>query len=167
MVELGVVGADDWPAWRELRLLALEESPDAFGSRLIDWQGARDREEHWRDRLTSVPFNVMAFEGGTPVGMASGVPADESVELISMYVRPQDRGTGVADLLVDAVAGWADERGAVSVVLAVRTSNERAQAFYRRLGFEEVGPADAQPGEPPEVVMRRLAGPGSSEAQGD
>jgi len=80
MPELRVVSPDDWQAWRELRLLALEESPDAFGSRLADWQGDGDREERWRDRLTSVPFNVIAFDGDAPVGMASGVRDGDSVD---------------------------------------------------------------------------------------
>jgi GNAT superfamily N-acetyltransferase len=155
MPELRVVSPDDWQAWRELRLLALEESPDAFESRLAEWQGDGDREERWRDRLTSVPFNVIAFDGDAPVGMASGVQDGDSIELISMYVRPRARGRGVSDLLVDAVAAWAAQQGAARLVLAVRNANERARAFYRRRGFEEIGPAAGDPGEPPETLMSR------------
>lgn len=50
---------DDWPIWRELRLAALAEAPQAFGSRLADWQGEGDREERWRDRL-SIPGSCNA-----------------------------------------------------------------------------------------------------------
>jgi ribosomal protein S18 acetylase RimI-like enzyme len=152
-----VLTPDDWQSWRELRLIALEESPDAFGSRLADWQGDGDREERWRDRLTSVALNVMVFDGDLPVGMASGARDGDDVELISMYVRPIARGLGVADLLVDAVAAWTADSGATHVVLAVRESNERATALYRRHGFEVAGPAPGEPGEPPEVTMRRPA----------
>src|SRR4051794_1981739 len=176
MAQLRVVGPDDWTAWRELRLTALEESPDAFGSRLADWQGAG--EERWRDRLTSVPFNVMALDDaqvgpavgaaagaaagaagghavGMAVGMASGVPGDTStVELISMYVRRDERGGPVARQLVEAVADWAREQGAEALVLAVRASNDRARAFYRGCGFDDVGLAESEPGEPPEIAMR-------------
>ena len=159
MPELRVIGPDDWRLWRELRLLALEESPEAFESRLSDWQGPGDRAERWRERLASVPFNVMAVDGGRPVGMASGTPAEAphpaSVELISMYVHPEARASGVASRLVDAVSDWARAQGSAEVVLRVRTSNERAKAFYRRCGFEDVGPADREPGEAPEIVMRR------------
>lgn len=52
VIELRVLTPDHWPAWRELRLAALAEAPYAFGSRLADWQGDRDREQRWRDRLT-------------------------------------------------------------------------------------------------------------------
>jgi ribosomal protein S18 acetylase RimI-like enzyme len=150
-----VLTPDDWPKWRDLRLLALAESPEAFGSRLADWQGDGDREERWRRRLTRVPFNVMAFEDDLPVGMASGSPDGGDVELISMYVRPTARGMGVADLLIDAVAAWADAQGAAHLVLAVREANRRARALYRRNGFDDAGPAPAAPGEPREIMMRR------------
>jgi ribosomal protein S18 acetylase RimI-like enzyme len=159
MPKLRVVSPDDWRAWRDLRLFALEESPQAFGSRLADWQGDGDREERWRDRLSRVPFNVVVFEGDVPVGMASGAPDGDSVELISMYVRPGARGAGVSDRLVDAVAAWAAAQGATQMVLAVRTSNERAKAFYQRQGFQEIGPVPGDPGEPPETLMRRPISP--------
>jgi hypothetical protein len=76
VIELRVLTPDDWPAWRELRLAALAEPPCAFGSRLADWQGDRDREQRWRDRL-GIPgsYNVIAVLDGQPAGMASGVPA--------------------------------------------------------------------------------------------
>jgi ribosomal protein S18 acetylase RimI-like enzyme len=153
MPDLRAAGPDDWPAWRRLRLTALEESPDAFGSRLADWLSAG--EERWRDRLASVPFNVMAFDGEDPVGMASGTAvAGSAVELISMYVRVDLRGAGVADQLVNAVAEWARQQGADAVLLSVRTTNDRARSFYRRLGFVDVGAADTEPDEAPETVMR-------------
>jgi ribosomal protein S18 acetylase RimI-like enzyme len=158
MPEVRAVGPDDWAAWRALRLIALEESPEAFSSRLADWQGEGDREERWRERLASVPFNVMSFDGDRVMAMASGVPDGDSVELISMYVRPDARGTGVAGAVVEEVARWAAERGAAAVILAVRESNGRARAFYRRLGFAEAGSVSTDPGEPPEVLMRRDAG---------
>jgi ribosomal protein S18 acetylase RimI-like enzyme len=155
VADLRVLRPDDWPRWRELRQLALAESPEAFGSQLADWQGDGDTEERWRDRLAAVPYNVMAFDGETAIGMASGTASADEVELISMYVRPDARGSGVAERLVDAVAGWAAERSAARLVLAVRESNGRARAFYRRLGFEALGRAPKVPGEPAEVLMQR------------
>jgi GNAT superfamily N-acetyltransferase len=160
MPGLRPVGPEDWRAWRQLRLTALTESPDAFGSRLADWHGAQDREDRWRDRLGSVAFNVMAFEDTVPVGMASGLPTDDSaVELISMYVHRDARGGDVAERLVDAVCDWARGQGATELTLAVRTSNDRARAFYRRCRFEDAGPAEIDPGEPPELLMRRQLPP--------
>ena len=72
MAELKTLTPDDWTIWRELRLEALREAPEAFGSRLSDWQGDGDREERWRQRLTAVPLNVVAIDNGQSVGMISG-----------------------------------------------------------------------------------------------
>jgi hypothetical protein len=99
VIKLRVLSPDDWQVWRRLRLAALAEAPYAFGSRLADWQGEGDRAERWRDRL-ALPgsYNVVALLDEQPVGMASGVPADELgvVELISMWVSPPARAAASA-----------------------------------------------------------------------
>ena len=143
VIELRVLTPDDWPAWRELRLAALAEAPQAFGSRLADWQGNGDREQRWRDRL-GIPgsYNVVAVLDGRPAGMASGVPAEDSggaAELISMWVSPAARGRGLADRLVQAVEDWARQAGAGVLKLAVTEGNDSAIALYRRCGFADTG----------------------------
>ncbi|WP_329459879.1 GNAT family N-acetyltransferase [Streptomyces sp. NBC_01497] len=150
MVELRTVESDDWPIWRELRLAALAEAPYAFGSTLAQWQGAGDSEDRWRARL-EIPgaHNVVAVVDGRPAGMASGVPvehAEDSAELISMWVSPAVRGGGVGDCLIREVARWAVERGATSLSLSVMPDNKRAAALYERHGFMDTGvPGDPLP----------------------
>lgn len=160
MIELRRVTADDWATWRPVRLAALADAPNAFGSRLVDWQDAP--ENRWRTRLSlpgAVDLLAVDTERDRPVGMASGVPdADDPhrVELISMWVDPAARGRGVARLLIDAVATWAVEHGAHELVLSVMPDNLGAQETYVRTGFVHT----AEPGEPlsdgrRERVMRR------------
>ncbi|SCE73780.1 Acetyltransferase (GNAT) family protein [Micromonospora coriariae] len=138
MIEMTVLAPDDWHTWRELRLAALAEAPDAFGSRLADWQGDGDREERWRGRL-SIPgsHNLVASLNGRPVGMASGVPTPDPLvaELISMWVHPEARGHKVGHQLVEAVADWARAGGADRLRLSVMPDNAAAKALYRRTGF--------------------------------
>ena len=141
VTDLRTLGPEDWKLWRGLRLAALAEAPQAFGSRLVDWQGEGDREERWRERL-GIPGsrNVVAVLDGEPVGMASGVPADDdSVELISMWVAPSARGRGVGDALVREVERWARESGARVLRLDVAEDNAAAQALYERRGFTLTG----------------------------
>ncbi|MEU5612671.1 GNAT family N-acetyltransferase [Streptomyces sparsogenes] len=142
MIELRVLTADDWPVWRELRLAALADAPYAFGSRLADWQGEGDREERWRARL-EIPgsYNVVAVLDGRAVGMVSGVPGPRAgvVELISLWVGADARGRGVAERLVRAVEEWGLRAGAEVLRLDVAPGNERAIAFYRRVGLEDAG----------------------------
>jgi ribosomal protein S18 acetylase RimI-like enzyme len=135
------IGAEDWALWRQLRLKALEEAPYAFSARLADWQGEHDTEARWRQRLSDVPFNLVAEFQKTAAGMVSGTAVDSagSVELISMWVAPFARGQGVADALVRAVIGWARGQRASRVSLGVREGNDAAEACYRRHGFVAVG----------------------------
>ena len=153
MITTRALTPDDWRLWRRMRLLALQESPEAFGSRLADWQGEGDTESRWRDRLARVGLNVIAAVDGEPAGMASGAADGDDVELVSMYVAPAARGRGVSDALIDAVVGWARGRGAARVLLSVRVGNERASRLYSRHGFVEAGPAPGRPGDPPEDLM--------------
>ncbi|MFG1962681.1 GNAT family N-acetyltransferase [Nonomuraea sp. NPDC049028] len=159
MIELQELSADDWALWRELRLVALEEAPYAFGVPLSEWQGDGDREERWRDRL-SIPGsrNLIALLDGKPAGMASGIPGERDgvTELISMWVVPEARGRGVGDHLIRAVAAWAVEVGAEVLELAVAPFNDKAIALYRRHGFEDTSQlGDELPNGLRELVMAK------------
>jgi GNAT superfamily N-acetyltransferase len=160
MIELRELTPGDWRIWRELRLAALAEAPYAFGSRLADWQGAGDREERWRERL-SIPgsCNIVALVDGQPAGMVSGVPGDQAevAELISMWVSPVARGRGVGDSLIAAVERWARDFGAGVLKLAVAEDNHSARALYRRSGFADTTePGHLMPdGVRREVVMAK------------
>ena len=160
MIELSFLGPDDWPVWRDLRLAALAEAPYAFGSTLAEWQGQGDREERWRDRL-GIPgsHNVVAVRASGPVGMVSGVPAEQpdAVELISMWVSPTVRGQGVGDLLIGEIAQWAVQRDARTLRLSVMPDNRAAIALYERHGFKDTGePGDLLPdGVRRELVMAK------------
>ena len=164
MIELRTLQSDDWPLWRELRMAALAEAPHAFGSTLAQWQGSGDREERWRGRLT-IPGarDLVAFLDGRPVGMASGVPAEEEqdgAELISMWVSPTARGRGVGDRLIEEVERWAREHGARTLRLSVMPDNSRAAVLYERHGFTDTGePGDLLPdGVRRERVMAKSLG---------
>ena len=150
MLELRTLESDDWLIWRELRQAALAEAPYAFGSTLAQWTGSGDREERWRERL-EIPgsHNVIAVVDGCPAGMVSGVPVEQaagSVELISMWVSPTVRGSGVGDCLIQEIIRWAAQQGAASLRLSVMPDNTRAVALYERHGFADTGiPGDLLP----------------------
>jgi ribosomal protein S18 acetylase RimI-like enzyme len=156
VTRLQALTEDDWRLWRALRLQALAEDPDAFGSRLSDWQGLGDREDRWRSRL-SIPggHDVIAWCGEQPCGMASGVPAtrDSWIALISLWVAPAARGRGVGDALVADIVGYASDVGADGVDLDVAEENQAARRLYERHGFRLTGEVgDVMP----DGVTRRL-----------
>jgi ribosomal protein S18 acetylase RimI-like enzyme len=71
--------------------------------------------------------------------VSEGVPREGSIELWRFYIDQRWHGQGFAALLMDAAKGRARRRGATSLWLGVWERNARAQAFYRKQGFERVG----------------------------
>jgi GNAT superfamily N-acetyltransferase len=90
---------------------------------------------------------VLAEAGGRWLGFAQlrvnsvseGVPARGSIELWRFYVDHAWHGRGVAGALMQAAKQRALRRGASTMWLGVWERNARAQAFYRKHGFERVG----------------------------
>ncbi|WP_090578532.1 GNAT family N-acetyltransferase [Arthrobacter sp. ov407] len=163
-IELRTMSADDWRAWRSVRLAALTDAPGAFGSRLQEWADAP--EDRWRERL-SIPgaIDLLAFDddGNVPVGIATGTPDgdnDSRAELISMWVDLAVRGRGVATVLITAIARWAVSTGAATLTLSVMPDNGAARRTYERNGFiVSHEPGDLLPGGRRELVMLRDLGP--------
>ena len=150
--ELVRLTADDWQDFRRVRLDSLADSPQAFGSRHADWIDAA--EVRWRARLIDVPLTIVARSDGRFVGVVSGVSSGAHVELISMWVAAEQRGTGLAGRLIGAVVEWAASQG-LGTELMVRDDNARAIAAYERAGFTDLGvPRDWPADEPRERRMR-------------
>ncbi|HEY1824807.1 MAG TPA: GNAT family N-acetyltransferase [Acidimicrobiales bacterium] len=129
----------DWEALREIRLESLRDSPGAFGSTI---ESALDiSPRRWRERIAARPF-YLAERDARVVGLASGGFDDRfpgTHWLYSMYVTPLERGRGAAKMLVEAVIGWARAHGATLLYLDVASGADRAQAFYRKMGFVPTG----------------------------
>jgi len=84
---------------------------------------------------------LVAERGGAVAGMitgqllvstAEGGPAVLAEDLV---VAEAARGAGLGRALVEALEGWARERGASRVQLLVDEENLAALGFYRRLGW--------------------------------
>jgi diamine N-acetyltransferase len=71
--------------------------------------------------------------------VADALRARPTTELSKMYVDPAHHGGGVAARLMTAALEAARRTGAAGVWLGVSEENARANAFYARHGFEQVG----------------------------
>ena len=128
----------DWAAFRAIRLAALRDAPEAFGSTAEDAE--RVDEPEWRRRLRERA--VFLAEVSTElVGLAAGIKGDMpgDAELISMWVAPTWRGRGVGDRLVEAVLTWARQEHFTAISLWVASGNARAERLYARHGFAPTG----------------------------
>jgi GNAT superfamily N-acetyltransferase len=157
MVLVRATALDDWQAMRDIRLQALRDAPDAYGS-----THAREvvfAPAEWHRRATR-DGSFFAFIPGLaePAGLAGGYEEEPGVtELVSMFVRPQARGHGVGEALIGAVAAWAKDQGATSVHLWVTDTNKSAIRLYERCGFTVTPERQPLPSNPAigEVGMTR------------
>jgi GNAT superfamily N-acetyltransferase len=126
-------------ALKAIRLEALRDTPDAYGSSLD--AALTFSEDRWR-AMTAQQGYFLVERDGEVVGMAAGGFNDHRPGehwLYAMYVTPSARGGVVATRLVDAVVAWARSEGASALYLDVTTSLARARAFYQKTGFQLTG----------------------------
>ena len=144
---------------RDLRLRALADAPDAFGSTFEEETGYG--EPDWREWVTGWDEAdhgfVVAERDAAWLGMAVGdhEPGRPRAHLYGMWVEPSERRSGIGAALVDRVVRWASERGAAELHLGVTEGNDGAATFYERLGFEDTGVrSPLRPGS--ELVTREM-----------
>lgn len=81
----------------------------------------------------------LAREGDRMIGFAATrVMGEDAVELAGIIVAPSAEGRGVGAALVEAARRRAVTKGHSTMIVRTETSNERALAFYRHLGFTPV-----------------------------
>ncbi|MCC2278555.1 GNAT family N-acetyltransferase [Streptomyces sp. ET3-23] len=155
------VRADEWRQARELRLEALQDpaAPIAFLD-TYDQAVARP-DSHWQERTAgnaagkdSIGFIAEgpdgAWVGSVTVlvelpgaeGLFGGSAPVPQAHIVGVYVRPEHRATGVSRALFEAALEWSwalTEPRVERVRLFVHEQNDRARAFYRKMGFEPTG----------------------------
>jgi GNAT superfamily N-acetyltransferase len=96
---------------------ALIADPDREGVQLM----ARD------NGMEAVGFATVYWSWDTLIADRVGIMHD-------LFVRPSDRGTGVADLLIDTCVQECRRHGAAKLGWQTARDNARAQAVYKRVG---------------------------------
>ncbi|WP_344255993.1 GNAT family N-acetyltransferase [Terrabacter carboxydivorans] len=136
VVLLTRVEPDDWQRLRAVRLAALAESPEMFGSNLAKEQAFDEAE--WRRRAAR-PATFLASRDGVDVGMAGVYEFDGEWFVMGMWLAPAARGTGVVEALVHACESTAQAAGAATLALGVMEDNPRGRRAYVRLGYHYTG----------------------------
>ncbi len=131
--------AGDEPILRALRLQALSDTPDAFGS-TYERELARTTADWQRWLSPGATFIVTDDDEPKGIVAVSRDAADPAIaQLMAMWVHASLRGRGGADALVASVLAWASAEGAQTMRLAVIASNGRARRCYERNGFRDTG----------------------------
>jgi len=143
-VRIIALPVERWEEYRALRLYALQESPQAFGSSYAG--SVAHPDEFWINRLRNAAAGrnllIFAEDGDRLVGLIGTY--DESREpnvanIISVFVAPDYRGRGLASRLLDAILTEVRKRPGIRVArLTVNVSQTAAISAYQRAGFRTV-----------------------------
>ena len=136
---------DEWRTYRDIRLRALGDAPDAFGSTLAREETLSDAQ--WAGRLQVGSDNrwnlpLLAEVCSEPVGLAWGRierSNPERADLYQMWVHPENRCLGAGKLLLDAVVAWAMQTGARYLALGATCGDTPANRLYARATFKPIG----------------------------
>jgi ribosomal protein S18 acetylase RimI-like enzyme len=147
------ITADDWKLYKQIRLKALTESPDSFGS-TFDKEAAFS-DEQWKARLSKtaeVPqkITLVAFSVTKPLGLASGIilqSEDQIAQVNQIWVASDFRLMGVGQELLRGIVYWASTLNQKSLVLSVTADNAEAISLYEKFGFITVRHAMSLPSD--------------------
>ena len=142
-MEIRRLHADDAPAYRALRLRALQEHPEAFTS---SFEEEQDRPAAWSARRLAdgAAFWGAFDDAGALFGMV-GLDREQRLKsrhkatVIGMYVAPEHGRGGAGRALMHALLDGARQAGIARLVLTVTRGNEAAQRLYLRCGFRSFG----------------------------
>ena len=146
------MSASDWSRYRDVRLRALHDSPDAFGSTYE--RSSRLTDADWIARLQAAQSDqtlpMAAIKDGEFMGLAWVIiePPDKTVaHLYQMWVDPQCRGCGIGRALIETAIEWAQAIGSLSMQLEVTCGDRPARRLYDAMGFTPTGePQPVRPG---------------------
>jgi len=102
-----------------------------------------------------VLFAVARDEARRAMGCAAIVVGPDYGELKRMFVRPQQRGGGVARALLAFLEARAAAQGCTLLTLETGIRQPEALGLYERSGFQRCGPFGNYPNDPLSVFMRK------------
>jgi ribosomal protein S18 acetylase RimI-like enzyme len=123
---------------------AADNRPEDIAAHIANAYGTSQQEKELVDPdiatlLVEVDAQLVGYaqlRSGLPPACVTG---ERPIELWRFYIARPWHGRGVAQALMNKVERDAYRRGARTLWLGVWERNERAQAFYRKNGFVDVG----------------------------
>ena len=106
-------------------------------------------------KQANIVFVVARNEDGQAIGCGAVVVGEEYGELKRMYVRPQDRGAGVASQVLALLESTAISRGCKLFTLETGPSQPEALRLYGSFGYERRGPFGKYTNDPLSVFIQK------------
>ena len=134
----------DWRDYKKIRLDALMNNPESFGSSYREELNKDDKK--WKERFKDTNRTVfIAFNHKLPIGVA--LVSYESAErfkhlahIYSMYIKKEFRGKGISNLLIKSIMLSLKRRKNIKKIkLNVVKQQVPAINLYKKFGFKIVG----------------------------
>ncbi|MCT9811914.1 GNAT family N-acetyltransferase [Acidovorax sp. Be4] len=146
MISVRPITPQEWSTYRDLRLRALRDAPDAFGSTYAAEVSRTD--EAWAERIAGATSSgkdqvFFALHGDQACGLVwcqQSAAEPGMADLYQMWVAPEARGLGAGQALLQAALAWARQTGMRHVRLGVTAADSPAMRLYRSQGFVPAGP---------------------------
>jgi diamine N-acetyltransferase len=131
---------------------------DHPGKALIEHLNSEHSTAYYADKLARPDVDIVIGETPlrAPVGYVMMAPPEHpelqregDIELKRIYLLGAWQGGGNGRALMEQALKVAEEKAAKRVLLAVYESNERAVAFYEKLGFRHIGETTFMVGDVP------------------
>ena len=138
------------------------DTPTAFASTLEEesarpadtWERAAASQSSGADSVTFIAETDTRWIG--LVGAFRNTERPDVVDLVSMWVTPAYRGSGVGRRLIDEVVDWARGNGNTAVELWVTRGNDPAISLYTRAGFALTDDHKPLPSDPCHDELRMV-----------
>lgn len=153
MPALAQITAANALEFKAIRLIALQDSPTAFGSTYAKESQFSDGDwiKRAADWSSDRSIGYLAMDSVTACGIAAAFLSEGDPRiayLISMWVAPSHRRSGIGRKLVDAIDAWAKSRNVHVLKLMVTSNNQTAIEFYKQNGFLMTGNTEPYPNDP-------------------
>lgn len=145
-IDIVQLPVEAWRDYRQIRLEALHDAPQAFGS--IYQEQLVKPDDYWQSRLEDAAkgensWLLFARSGDQLIGIIGAFRANSEAEpargpeatIVSVYVTPAARGRGVSSLLMQGILDVLKEHGFHRVQLGVNIEQAAALGLYQRFGF--------------------------------
>lgn len=131
---------EDWLAFSQVRLKALQTDPKVFGSNYE--RESQMTEAEWRSRLQAKDNAIfLIYEGETPVGMTCvSIDRDDVTGKTALFwgswLAPHVRRKGLSKLMYQSRINWAKEQPTVErIIVSHRASNLASKNANQKHGF--------------------------------
>ncbi len=141
-IEIVRLKPEEWKQYRDLRLRALKEEPQAYCSTYE--KNAKRPDEFWQQRIEDtinkdIQWLIFAKLNDALVGMVGAFAEEQpdTAHVIAVYVSPEARGKGISKMLMkELLTRIKTNNNIKKIIVDVNSEQEAALNLYKNSGFQ-------------------------------